>query len=134
MSAKALETECEHFGRVLSCKLKYDSEGIPIGYGYVQFENKEDAEGCIEGLNGKILNDKAISVSRFVHRSKRVHNINPNNNLFIRNFPVNWNEAKIRSFIDETFKIFGETGSIGICWDRNHNRHYVYVQIGQIFL
>jgi len=127
MSAKALETECEHFGRVLSCKLKYNSDGEPIGYGYVQFENKDDAEACIEGLNGKILNDKAISVSRFVHRAKRVHNINPNNNLFIRNFPQDWTEAKIRSFLDETFKNFGETISVGICFDGNHDRHYAFV-------
>ena len=57
MSAKALETECETYGRVMSCKLKYDSDGVPIGYGYVQFEEKDDAAKCIEGLNGKILNE-----------------------------------------------------------------------------
>jgi len=54
MSAKALETECSSFGRVLSCKLKYDGDGVPIGYGYVQFEEKDEAAKCIEGLNGKI--------------------------------------------------------------------------------
>merc|ERR1711935_880368 len=127
MSAKALESECENFGRVMSCKLKYDSDGVPIGYGYVQFEDKEDAARCIEGLNGKILNDKAISVSKFVQRSKRAANLNPNLNLYIRNFPADWDEPKINSFIGDTFKKFGETQSIGICKDKIRSRYYAFV-------
>ena len=127
MSAKALESECENFGRVLSCKLKYDSDGVPIGYGYVQFEDKADAVKCIDGLNGKILNDKAISVSVFVQRSKRAANLNPNKNLFIRNFPADWDEVKINDFIGETFKRFGETQSIGICKDKSRGLYYAFV-------
>jgi RNA recognition motif-containing protein len=127
MSAKALESECENFGRVMSCKLKYDSDGIPIGYGYVQFEDKEDAARCIEGLNGKILNDKAISVSKFVQRSKRAANLNPNKNLFIRNFPIDWDEPRINMFIGETFQKFGETQSVGICKDKIRERYYAFV-------
>lgn len=118
LSAKALEHECEQFGNVLSCKFKYDSEGVPIGYGYVQFENKEDADKCIEALNGKVLNDKAISVTKFVPRSKRQNELNPNKNLFVRNFPADWEEANILEFIKEYFGKYGETTSTAVCLDR----------------
>jgi len=62
-----------------------------------------------------------------VQRSKRANNLNPNKNLFIRNFPESWSEQDIHSFLNENFKTFGETISVGICKDRTHNKHYAFV-------
>lgn len=33
--------------------MKLGNDNKPLGYGYVQFEKPEDANKCIEDLNGK---------------------------------------------------------------------------------
>ena len=63
--------ECETYGKVLSCKFKLDSEGVPIGYGYVQFETKEQAENCLNNLNGKIINDYNHLI-KFYNKSRKI--------------------------------------------------------------
>ena len=55
-----------------------------------------------------------MNVSKFVPRSKRTAELNPNKNLFIRNFPETWEEDKVREFLNEQFKAIGETTSIGV--------------------
>lgn len=73
------------------------------------------------------MNDKAINVSVFVPRNKRAHNISPEKNLFIRNFPASWSEPEVRKFIEEHFTQIGPVASVGICKDKSHEKFYAFV-------
>lgn len=58
------------FGPTTSCVIIRDGEvlqGKSKGYGFVNFENPEDAEKAVEALNGKKFEDKEC----FVTKSKK---------------------------------------------------------------
>ena len=47
ISQRQLEEECKKYGNVVSCfikKVEKNGELVSLGYGYVQFEKKEEAE------------------------------------------------------------------------------------------
>ena len=57
------------FGEVTSAKVIRDNQsGRSRGFGFVEFENKEDALKAMEGLNGKELIGKILSVEEAVER------------------------------------------------------------------
>ncbi|XP_017306882.2 polyadenylate-binding protein 1-like [Ictalurus punctatus] len=58
------------FGKVLSCKVVGDENGSK-GYGYVHFESAEAADFAMNRLNGKLLNDRKVSIEHFKSREER---------------------------------------------------------------
>lgn len=55
----------EKFGPVLSCRIKKN------GYGYVQFDKKEDAEKAIKELNGATKWGKKLELEIFKPQKER---------------------------------------------------------------
>lgn len=64
VTEEQLRTEFEKFGEVESAKIIEDKfTGRAKGFGFVEMPNKEEAEAAIQGLNGKEINGRAVSVN-----------------------------------------------------------------------
>ena len=89
------------FGNILSCKVANDETGKSKGYGYVHFETAESAQQAIDKLNGMLIEDQVVTVGNFVKRQDRSSDWT---NLYVKQFPESWDEAKLK----EVFSEFGE--------------------------
>jgi polyadenylate-binding protein len=115
---KALMDTFSVFGNILSCKVATDEQGNSLGYGFVHFENPEDAETAINKVNGMLLNDKRVYVGYFKSRQEREANEETHifTNVYTKNLtPSMCNEEKIR----ELFSPYGEITSIYVPVDAN---------------
>jgi RNA recognition motif-containing protein len=64
-----LESIFKQYGDVMETKIIYDKiTWESRGFGFVEFKKKEDAEKAIEGLNGKELVGKKLSVEVAVEK------------------------------------------------------------------
>lgn len=111
VSTKKLEEACSEYGSVLSCTIRNDKQGNSLGYGYVQFEDKESASRALENLNGFVLGDDKIVVEKFVPQKNRK---NTPKNLYLKNFPQSWDKETIEKFIDDNFKELGTITCKGV--------------------
>lgn len=98
-----------YFGRILSCKIAMDEHGVSRGYGFVHYEKEECAERAIEKINGMLIRDRVVYVGKFVPKSDRKSSSGKPrfNNVYVKNFPPDTTDAKLR----EMFSEFGEIKS-----------------------
>lgn len=85
------------FGNIVSCKVATDEQGVSKGYGYVQYETKEEAENAINKVNGMLICDKKVFVGHFVPKQEREKNTSSDNtftNVFIKNLPEDVEDLK----------------------------------------
>ena len=68
---KALYDTFAQFGNIVSAKVATDSQGQSKGYGFVQFDTAEAADGAISKVNGMLMNDKQVYVGPFQRRGER---------------------------------------------------------------
>ncbi|MGH0177457.1 UNVERIFIED_CONTAM: hypothetical protein FKN15_075199 [Acipenser sinensis] len=59
------------YGRTLSVRVMVDEMGRSRGFGFVNYENHEEAQKAVEGMNGKELNGQIIYVGRAQKRLER---------------------------------------------------------------
>lgn len=105
---KALYDTFSLFGNILSCKVATEPDGKSRGYGFVHYETAEAAKQAIEKVNGMQIGEKTVYVGEFIPRDGRAPTEITNfTNLYIKNFPEDWEEEKIV----EEFKKFGEITS-----------------------
>ena len=63
-------------GEILSTKIIYDrADWTSKGFGFIEFEKKEDALKAIEAMNGKELKGKALEVKEAVEKKGRFDKI-----------------------------------------------------------
>jgi polyadenylate-binding protein len=96
---KGLSDTFSVFGNILSCKVATDENGNSKGYGYVHFETAEAAQDAIQKFNGTLIDDVEVSVGFFVRRSDRAGQADWTN-LYVKQFPTSWDEAKLRSIFE----------------------------------
>lgn len=64
MTDADLESTFAEFGTVSSAKIIMDREtNRSKGFGFVEFDSKEDAESAIENLNGKEVSGRSLVVN-----------------------------------------------------------------------
>ncbi|GFT95244.1 polyadenylate-binding protein 1 [Nephila pilipes] len=61
----------EKYGKITSAKVMTDEMGKSKGFGFVSFEDPENAEKAVEDLNGKDFNGKTLYVGRAQKKSER---------------------------------------------------------------
>ena len=61
----------EAFGPISSAVIMRDADGKSKGFGFVNFENVDDAAKAVESLNGKRINDKEWYVGRAQKKAER---------------------------------------------------------------
>lgn len=59
------------FGAVISCALSVDDANASRGFGFVNYENHEDAKKAVDSLNDTEYKGKKLFVSRAQKRSER---------------------------------------------------------------
>jgi len=120
---KALYDTFSLFGNILSCKVAADPVGTSRGYGFVHYETEEAAKQAIERVNGMQIGDKTVQVSAFVKRNERTRpEIVDFTNLYIKNFPSDWDEEKV----GEVFGAYGKVTSSCIMADAR-GRKFAFV-------
>lgn len=124
----ALKKLFEKYGEIQNAAIQLDPEGKSKGFGFVNFNNPEDAKKAVDGLNGKNIDEndkeKVLSVNRFQTKEERVqllkveHQIKASQkqetNLYVRHFPDDFDEAKLK----DMFKEFGEIKSVRVMRDK----------------
>merc|ERR1719157_294729 len=93
---KALYDTFSLFGNILSCKVACDVNGKSRGYGFVHYETEAAAKQAIERVNGMQIGEKTVEVTMFLKRDDRDEpGAKVYTNLYIKDFPNDWDEAKI---------------------------------------
>ncbi|CAH8662272.1 unnamed protein product [Schistosoma margrebowiei] len=112
---KELYDTFSFFGRILSCKIVMDENGQSKGYGFVHFEKEECAERAIEKINNMIIRDRVVYVGKFIPKTERKSQARKVkfNNLYIKNFPPETDNEKLK----EMFSEFGEIKSACVMKD-----------------
>ena len=89
------------FGEVVSAKLVEDESGNHLGYGYVHYASSEAKNKCLESTNNKeVWPGSALVVENFQKKQERTNDtLNPNKSIFMKNFPSNYDEKKLRELI-----------------------------------
>lgn len=108
ITQKDLSDRFSVFGNILSVKLETFTDGSSKGFGFVQFEETESAVKAIKDLENIEWNGKKITVCEFRKRAEREEHKGVKNNLYCRNFPSDYNEAKLT----ELFGKYGKISSI----------------------
>jgi polyadenylate-binding protein len=105
VNVKELHEFLKDYGIVIA-KLNTNKEGESLGYGYIQFENKEAAEKALGQLQGAKIKESEIQLSKFVPKSQR--ETPAHTNIYIRNLPTGKSEKELEDLIEKTFSKFGQ--------------------------
>ena len=71
---KDIETAFRAYGQVGEVRLITDRDsGRPKGFGFVEMPNQQEAEAAIQGLNGKPLQNRTITVNEAKPRENSGH-------------------------------------------------------------
>ncbi|ODV60694.1 polyadenylate binding protein [Ascoidea rubescens DSM 1968] len=115
------------FGTITSISLERNPDGNLKGFGFVNFENHQDALKAVESLNNKEFHGKTLYVGRAQKKRERVDELKKQHeqsrlekitkyqgvNLFIKNIDDNISDDQLRS----EFAVFGTITSSRIMVD-----------------
>ena len=110
------------YGTITSAVVMRDTDGKSRCFGFVNFENADDASQAVQELNGKVFNDKELFVGRAQKKSEREMELKEkfekniqevtekfqNTNLYLKNLEDNVDDEKLR-------ELFADYGSITSC-------------------
>ncbi|KAI3474625.1 hypothetical protein Pfo_029795 [Paulownia fortunei] len=71
VSEEVLKEKFSEYGKILSLVISKDDNGLSRGFGFVNFENPDDAKCAMEALNGSQLGSKVLYVARAQKKSER---------------------------------------------------------------
>lgn len=123
-SSYDLKQLCDKFGKIRYCRVKTNKFGEFLHYGLVDFESKNSAEICIESLDKTINEGSELKVETFVPKEKRQSK--PQDNLYIKNFPLDYTQAQVEDFIDEKFGAFGKIKSKRVVWSEDNQSYFAF--------
>ena len=101
---RTLWETCSNFGTVVSVKLPEGADGKPLSIAFVQYESDDSANKALEILNGMDFQGKPLIVERYIKKADR-QKAKTWSNVFIKNLPPSWDEAKLRALCGRFGKI-----------------------------
>lgn len=114
VDARKLQNAFSLYGNILSCKVSLDDKGNSKGFGFVHFESSEAANKAVQEMNGFKLDGVAIYVAPHQPKRSRVSAADTKwTNVFVKNLPGDYDEAKLR----ELFAKFG--GITSVCLSKH---------------
>eukprot|EP01112_Ceratiomyxa_fruticulosa_P023452 TRINITY_DN895_c0_g3_i1.p1 TRINITY_DN895_c0_g3~~TRINITY_DN895_c0_g3_i1.p1 ORF type:complete len:652 (-),score=129.41 TRINITY_DN895_c0_g3_i1:105-2060(-) len=111
--------EFQKYGKILSAALS-EENGKSKGFGFVNFENPEDAQKAVDGLNNQLLGQKVIYVGRALKRTERLENLQQKYqgvNLYLKNIADTVDDDQLR----REFERFGVVTSAKVMRDEKGN-------------
>ncbi|XP_010588860.2 polyadenylate-binding protein 4-like [Loxodonta africana] len=113
---KTLYEHFSTFGKILSSKVMSDDQGSK-GYAFVHFQNQSAADRAIEEMNGTLLKNCRVFVSRFKSRKDRESELKNKasefTNVYIKNFGDDMDDMRLK----EVFSKYGTTLSVKVMTD-----------------
>jgi len=85
-------------------------ENVSRGFGYVQFDKKENATAAIEKLNNSTQFGKEINAIIHSKKNEREDAGEHFTNLYVKNIPTNYSEENVKQLFGE----FGEVVSVAL--------------------
>ncbi|GER40077.1 polyadenylate-binding protein [Striga asiatica] len=70
-SEEVLREKFSKYGKIVSLVISKDENGASRGFGFVNFENPDDAKRAVEAFNGSKLGSKVLYVARAQKKSER---------------------------------------------------------------
>ncbi|KAJ8367558.1 hypothetical protein AAFF_G00314890 [Aldrovandia affinis] len=125
------------YGRTLSVRVMMDERGRSRGFGFVNYENHEDAQKAVEQMNGKELNGRMIYVGRAQKRlerqgelkrkfeqikQERIHRYQ-GVNLYVKNLDDGIDDERLR----REFAPYGTITSAKVMTDGGHSKGFGFV-------
>ncbi|XP_062396268.1 embryonic polyadenylate-binding protein B-like isoform X2 [Sardina pilchardus] len=138
---KQLESIFSEFGKTLSVRVMRDERGISRGFGFVNYENHEDAQKAVDVMNGKELNGRMLYVGRAQKRVERqgelkrkfeqikmdrMHRYQEKSsgvNLYVKNLDDSISDERLR----KEFAPYGTITSAKVMTDGSHSKGFGFV-------
>ncbi|KAL5975065.1 hypothetical protein ACLOJK_031741 [Asimina triloba] len=109
-----LQDKFSKFGKITNLAIAKDVKGNSRGFGFVNFENPDDAKNAMEAMNGALLGTKALYVARAQKKAEREQ-------VLRRQFEERRNELGSNVYVkniddgiddDELQELFSQCGTI----------------------
>ncbi|XP_041953038.1 embryonic polyadenylate-binding protein-like isoform X5 [Alosa sapidissima] len=134
---KQLENIFSEFGKTLSVRVMRDERGSSRGFGFVNYENHEDAQKAVDAMNGKELNGRILYVGRAQKRVERQGELKrkfeqikmdrmhryQGVNLYVKNLDDSINDERLR----KEFAPYGTITSAKVMTDGSHSKGFGFV-------
>jgi polyadenylate-binding protein len=128
---KTLEKDFGKFGKITSCVIQKDENGESRGFGFINFENSDDAHLAVESMHEKEYHGKQLYVSRAQKKSEREEELRKQYerlreeklnkyqgvNLYIKNLDDSIDDERLR----QEFSQFGTITSAKVMRDEKTN-------------
>ncbi|XP_053480461.1 embryonic polyadenylate-binding protein A-like isoform X3 [Ictalurus furcatus] len=125
------------FGRTLSVRVMTDEKGRSRGFGFVNYENHEDAQKAVAEMNGKELNGRVLYVGRAQKRLERQSELKrrfeqikqerlnryQGVNLYVKNLDDGIDDDKLR----KEFAPYGMITSAKVMTEGGHSKGFGFV-------
>jgi len=125
VTVKDVHSLFSQVGPILSCRVAVNNEGISLGYGYVQFEKKEDADRCLQVLQGTKLKENELQLHPFVSKDKRPETA-PKKNVYVKNLPKGA-EAELEASVKKLFAKYGEVETLLVKKHPTEDKHFAFI-------
>jgi RNA recognition motif-containing protein len=102
------------FGDICSSKMPEDENGH-LGYGYINYYSHESASAALNATSAKEIWGSKLEVTFFQKKNERFggYGLNSNTSLYLKNFPLNYEEKEINALCSQ----YGEITSVKISQD-----------------
>ncbi|MCJ8735264.1 hypothetical protein PDJAM_G00244930 [Pangasius djambal] len=125
------------FGKTLSVRVMTDEKGRSRGFGFVNYENHEDAQKAVAEMNGKELNGRVLYVGRAQKRLERQSELKrkfeqikqerlnryQGVNLYVKNLDDGIDDEKLR----KEFAPYGMITSAKVMTEGGHSKGFGFV-------
>ncbi|XP_074606404.1 polyadenylate-binding protein 1-like [Acropora palmata] len=100
---KALYDTFSTFGNILSCEIAQAEDGTSKGYGNVLFDTEEAAEDAIAKVNGMLLNDKKVFVTKWMSPGEQLvgNQCKKLVDVYIKNFGKDMDDERLKELAEK---------------------------------
>ncbi|XP_071141728.1 polyadenylate-binding protein 4-like [Mytilus edulis] len=126
LSEEKLRDVFEPFGNIISLKIMTDVYGESRGFGFVCYQNADEAQTAVEELNGALIGDNTFFVGRAQNKTERhaeLKNQTRDLNVYVKNLDNNVDDDRLR----KEFSQFGTITSAKVMTEGGRSKGFGFV-------